>query len=34
MSLMLETNDDCLRTMNGYGTTTEIFIYVFVFYPI
>ena len=34
MSLMLETNDDCLRTMNGYGTATEIFIYVFVFYPI
>ena len=48
MSLLLETNDDCLWTkdrikynrmpwidfMNGYGSTTEIFIYAFVFDPI
>ena len=45
MSLLLESNDDCLNRikysrmpwidfMNGYGCTTEIFIYAFGFYPI
>jgi len=34
MSLLLETNGDCLRTMNGYDTATQIFIYVFVFFSI
>ena len=34
MSLLLETSDDCLRTMNGYDTATEIFIYIFVLYSI